>query len=83
MLPQSLDQAVHIVVKVGICADRYAMSVGEILDALGEVILGGHVGATHQHWNQGDVPLERRFDLDADEVSLILDSGTTGDGGPL
>ena len=51
-----------------------AVAIGQILEFVGELIAVRHFCSAHQHWNNGDVTLQRGSSFHPNEVARVIET---------
>jgi hypothetical protein len=68
-----LNEPIHMGMKIPAAVDFRGIAITECAQAPGKLFMGRHDGAIDQDRNDGDISLERHFDLDADYIPPFMD----------
>jgi hypothetical protein len=69
---QPFDQTIDVAVKVGVGPDLDAMSIRQLLERGGQLLLGRDARALNQYWNDENPALQGYLHLDAYIVVRVL-----------
>jgi hypothetical protein len=68
-----LNEPIHVAMEVGVGAYREAISICQVVQRSRKVFLGQHRCALNQQWNDRDITLKGRLNLDAHKIARIIE----------